>query len=661
MTLSKKLLFSNKTIKQKLDEKFLEFAITLEVSKFINSPLNQPNTLEVLFNTLNHRIKLDLCALTFLRKDENELFITSTLNLTKKQRESVISKIKTFSKKFGKNETIVKNVEITNSSGSGKLKYLKNIPIVSSGETLCILSVGSSRGELKKKDLEFINILAKEFSLFLENDKDKQDLADEKNIIESIVQSMTEGVIFIDNSHKTIIINNAAKSMLEIKDHPCGKKIHSYMKNAELLNIVNAIGARLGNFIYKEITLEKPEGQRKKIIRCYASKTFDKDKKPLGITIVLTDITYEKQADETRIEFLSTASHELRTPLSAIKQSIELLKEDKKLFHNEEQAELLKIAHKNINRLSRLINDVLDITKIESGKMKFCFEKTNILKTIEECASTFNLVAKEKSINMVMKLDQTIPEVYIDKHRITQVIGNLLSNAIKFTPRGGKITIESGVYPLNKNYIEVSVKDTGAGIDKKDIPNLFKKFHQLSTQPEKAVKGTGLGLAITKDIIRLHNGHIWIESEPGSGSKFSFILPVERRKQDQIKKQILLIDSDKNFIDLVGDYLEKNNFDTFKTSSIKEAIKKTKTTVPDIIILDALAPNPDNYKVNDLLRKTSNSKVPIIMLTDLSKEKLKYPCSKNIVASNKIDALVEKENVKNELINTINLLLNLPR
>ncbi|MFH1453291.1 MAG: ATP-binding protein [Armatimonadota bacterium] len=644
--------------KKGLDRKFLEFAITLEVSRFINAPLGQAGTVEALFNTLHRKINISACAVNFFKPDINELFATTNMNMGESQKKTFIDKITDFSKELSKKQTVLKELTHTDLRKSKKLKLFKNFKITSGNLILGALSVASVKNRLTQKEIEFITILAKQFAVFLENDYDKELLAKEKNIIESIVQSMAEGVIFVDKQQRIAIINNAAKSILNIKKEVLGRKIYTYIKNKEVLNLLDIIKSDLGNFIYKEITIEDQTRPRKRIIRCYALKTLDVHKKPLGTTLVFNDITHEKEVAEARIEFLSATSHELRTPLAAIKESIELLSEDTGAGYSDEQKHLLGISRKNIRRLATLINDLLDITKIESGKMKFNFEKSDIKKILGESVSTFEILAKEKGITLKTEINRDIPEIHIDRQRIMQVMANLLSNAVKFTKPGGEITLEADYYQYDPNLICISIEDQGVGIDKKDMPNLFKKFQQFSKTEDKLIGSTGLGLVIAKDITEQHNGNIWVESQLGKGTKFSFTIPVERREGVNKPKKILVIDNDPNFVNYITSHLEKNKFHAIKAHTGKEAIKKINTLSPDLIILDTRTPDINTYRINKFLRKTADSKkTPLIMLTAMDKEGKKSKLKTSLGDKNISGILIEKDSIAKELLKTINLLL----
>lgn len=228
-----------------------------------------------------------------------------------------------------------------------------------------------------------------------------------------------------------------------------------------------------------------------------------------------------KEAIEMKSEFISTVSHELRTPMTSIKEGISIVLEGAAGQINDDQKELLGIAKRNLDRLARLINDVLDFQKLQSGKMGFNMQENNINEIIEEVYNAMLPPIKRNGLDFSLNFDSTLPRVKFDVDKIIQVLTNLVNNAVKFTEKG-QITITTSKL---ENAIQVSVSDTGCGMKQEDIPKLFQKFGQLEKGGDRKTGGTGLGLAICKDIIGRHNGRIWAESETGKGSTFSFTLP----------------------------------------------------------------------------------------------------------------------------------------
>jgi signal transduction histidine kinase len=233
-----------------------------------------------------------------------------------------------------------------------------------------------------------------------------------------------------------------------------------------------------------------------------------------------------KEAMEIKSQFVSTVSHELRTPLTALREGIRLVVQEKTGKLNDEQKEFLSLAKRNVDRLDRLINDVLDFRKLEAGRMSFSFHENDINKIVKDVYDTMAPAIKCKDLDFVLKLEDNLPKVKSDGDKITQVLTNMVSNAIKFTEKGN-ITITARE---RENVIQVSVSDTGCGIRKEDLPRVFHEFEQLEQGGDRKTGGAGLGLAISKAIIEQHRGKICVESEYAKGTTFHFVLLIKERR-----------------------------------------------------------------------------------------------------------------------------------
>lgn len=255
--------------------------------------------------------------------------------------------------------------------------------------------------------------------------------------------------------------------------------------------------------------------------------------------------------EKLKSEFISIVSHELRTPLTSIKNSLDILLTGKCGEVTQAGEKFLTMAKRNVTRLSGIINDLLDISKIEAGKMDFHFKPVQLNMVIDYVKSALSGLAKEKSLEVSVEEFGILPEVTADAQRLEQVLTNLLSNAIKFTPEGKQIRIKSELlnaedlkYPpcfedamknLKGNYIVVSVEDEGIGIAENELLHAFDKFAQIENSLSRKVGGSGLGLPIAKQLIEAHKGAIWCESVLNKGSKFYFALPVELSQVEREK------------------------------------------------------------------------------------------------------------------------------
>jgi signal transduction histidine kinase len=266
----------------------------------------------------------------------------------------------------------------------------------------------------------------------------------------------------------------------------------------------------------------------------YLIKPFKDRELKAAIEISLNKALLERKLKETvkiKSEFTSMVSHELRTPLTAIKEGIALVLDEMIGDINEEQKELLAIAKKNVDRLARLIGNVLDFQKLEAGMMEMNIKPNNINKIAEDVYATMLPTAKEIGLDMQLEIDDNLPQIRFDNDKITQVLMNLVSNAVKFTNKG-TVTIRTA---QDNNSVSVSVSDTGIGIKEEDLPKVFNKFEQLGTGGDRQTGGSGLGLAISNEIIGWHKGKIRVESNYGTGSTFTFTLPKRQKKNPKLQ------------------------------------------------------------------------------------------------------------------------------
>lgn len=264
-----------------------------------------------------------------------------------------------------------------------------------------------------------------------------------------------------------------------------------------------------------------------------------------------------EKLERVKSEFISIVSHELRTPLTPIKNALAILASGRCGMLGENAVKFIDMAKRNVENLTSIINDILDINKIEAGKMDFNYKTMNIHSVIENVKNNFDCVAKEHEIIFKAEEQDNLPDIYADSQRLGQVLTNLVSNAIKFTPKGKNITIkselknadeittnpyfENEIKQLNGNYIVVSVIDEGIGIKKENLLKAFDKFTQIENSLSRKVGGTGLGLPIARQLVKAHRGAIWCDSAEEKGSSFHFALPVsaENIEGKTIQKELL--------------------------------------------------------------------------------------------------------------------------
>ena len=240
-----------------------------------------------------------------------------------------------------------------------------------------------------------------------------------------------------------------------------------------------------------------------------------------GVVLLLRDITRLRELDRLKSEFVMTASHELRTPLTSINMAVNLLRESAAAKLTDQERALLEACHEDVQRLRALVNDLLDLSKIEAGKLELAFEPVQPRFLGDQALSVIKAQADSKGIELALEVPEDLPEVTADPHKIVWVLVNLLANAVRYTKAGGHIKLTG---ERVGNQVHLAVTDDGEGIPFDLQPRIFDKF--VHGKPSDGGGGSGLGLAICKEIVKAHRGAIWLDSIPGKGSTFTFTLPV---------------------------------------------------------------------------------------------------------------------------------------
>ncbi len=384
--------------------------------------------------------------------------------------------------------------------------------------------------ELEKRVNLNTHELNKEYEAIIEQKSYDQEIAwkkykkvsTDKKKTEAIIRSIAEGLVVVDNEGKVIMINPAAEKLLGgTMQDKVGKPVSEGIRQEQLISLSRDSADKDD----KEIDLVSSQDETRKILRASSAVIENENGETVGMVSVLSDITKQKELDRLKANFVSSVSHELRTPLVAIDKSIELILSKSTGEISETQERFLSIAARNLKRLTTLVNDLLDLSKLEAGKMQLKCLPSSIANVINESVESFNTWAKTKSVDIEKKIQDGLPQVNIDPDRIIQVLNNLIGNAIKFTFENGKIIVEAVLYKEEQE-VEVSVADNGIGISKDDLPRIFDKFFQVGERVSTDLNGTGIGLSIVKEIVELHGGTIWVESQKGVGAKFSFRLPL---------------------------------------------------------------------------------------------------------------------------------------
>jgi len=330
-----------------------------------------------------------------------------------------------------------------------------------------------------------------------------------------------------------------------------------------------------------------------------------------------------ERESQFKSRFLANMSHELRTPLNAIIGFSELLEQEIFGALASKQKDYVQNVLTGGRHLLSLINDILDLSKVEAGKMELRCEWTALASVIDAVQAVVEPLAVKRGVTLAFAVPGDLPDLYVDPIRIKQVLYNLLSNGIKFTPAGG--TVELHARPDGK-MLRVDVRDTGVGIRPEDLPRLFREFEQLEPVLGDKPEGTGLGLALTKRLIELHGGNVWAESEVGKGSTFSVVLPMLRRPASSdppaqtscsdSESLVLVIEDDPAAAELLAGHLRGAGLSVAFASNVDEAMARALELRPMAITLDILMPGVDGWTILTKLKtKPQTARIPIVVIS----------------------------------------------
>lgn len=350
-----------------------------------------------------------------------------------------------------------------------------------------------------------------------------EQIISEKNTGEAILSSIEDGLVVFDTKLKVTAINPAARRLLDLE----------FTENTPLQCLGILPDPQVCELIRKTvetgaqpavpdeqriIVLQKGDASRHYLFSVTAIR--GRDRRLSGIVLLLRDVTRLKEVERLKSEFVMAASHELRTPLTSLGMSVDLLLEHASQGLADKDRNLLQVAHEEVHRMKALVNDLLDLSKIEAGRIELEFESVPVPTLFEHVEAVFKNQMDMKEVLLTSELTGDMPKVRADANKVAWVLTNLISNALRYVSKGGHISLMAHrIGP----HVHLSVRDDGPGIPPEYQSKIFQKFVQVKGQE---AGGTGLGLAICKEIVRAHGGAIWVESSAGRGSTFAFTLPV---------------------------------------------------------------------------------------------------------------------------------------
>jgi len=364
----------------------------------------------------------------------------------------------------------------------------------------------------------------------------KNKLADETARSEAIIHQIGQGGMILDSKGKVLSVNETAKNILGLSEEDIhGKNITNILKPHHILTTVSDWQSETETNTPKEVKVQALSDETLAIIRESTIVIENETGRSVGVVSALHDVTQQEELNRRKNDILDVLGHDLRAPLGAIKQNFDVLTQTIQLNEEGEggdhQKKFLANCQNNIERMSRLIEKILDMRQLESGKIMLKYDTVETSSLLEQAATSLNEWAQNKNITIETKAP-ALPNIDGDPERLYQIVTNLVSNALKFTPEEGSIIVEGkAVEHQGVEHIKISVKDSGMGIDKDNLEKIFNKYEQVTVNAPAGVRGLGLGLSICKTIVELHGGSIWADSELEKGSTFTFQVPVKQKSE----------------------------------------------------------------------------------------------------------------------------------
>jgi PAS domain S-box-containing protein len=364
--------------------------------------------------------------------------------------------------------------------------------------------------ELEKARIALLNILED-----VEEARGRAEEERDKTL--TIIQNFADGLLVFDKVGKVSLINPQAESFFRIKkEEIVGKSFSELVQFSDFKPIIEAVGGELKRVFRKEAQI------RGDLILEVTTIPMMKGEEMVGTLMILHDVTREKEIERMKTEFVSISAHQLRTPLSAIKWTLKMFLDGDLGELTKEQREFLEKTYQSNERMINLINDLLNVTRIEEGRFLYKPVLADIVPICQSVIDSYKDEIEKRNLKFKFKKPKELPKVRVDIEKISLAIQNLLENAIRYNKFGGEIEM---VLKKKEKEIEFSIKDTGIGIPKDQQNRVFTKFFRGSNAMKMETEGSGLGLFITKNIIEAHGGRIWFESEEGKGTTFYFTLP----------------------------------------------------------------------------------------------------------------------------------------
>lgn len=518
-------------------------------------------------------------------------------------------------------------------------------------DSMLAIAGGNLRADLPESGSDEIGRMAEALMVFRNTaieveESNLREIEKARQRLVDAIENSSEGFAFYDAQERLVICNTRYKELLypgtEVTIEP-GMKFEAIIRRAAENGLIPSAKGRIDEWVTERLGTHRNPGEPQlqkrgdgRWIQISERKTQD------GSTVaVYSDITELKQreqdaeeANRAKSQFLANMSHELRTPLNAVIGITEMLQEDAEEYGQDDFVEPLQRISRAGKHLLELINEILDLSKIEAGKLELNLEDFDLVVLLQDAVATTQTLAKKNGNRLTAEFPDNPETMHADMTRLRQVVLNLLSNACKFT-ENGEITLRASKILIEDEWwLDLAVSDTGIGLTPGQIDKLFQEFSQADSSTTRKYGGTGLGLAISRRLCQMMGGDIEVESVAGEGTTFTVKLPFRVRRPEEVRTSlvragksqsdqlakasdtVLVVDDDETVCELMRIFLAKEGFDVVTARNGREALDLARKLQPSVITLDVLMPAPDGWDIlTELKADDALADIPVIMLT----------------------------------------------
>jgi len=526
--------FLRKTVSD-LREEVDQLTMLQDISGQIISNYNFDQIINIFLDIVKEFTNYDSCILYLHHEDSNSFQVATFRGVSEKnfRNYELDEKIIDWVLKEGR----WTDISFLENSDNKNKDYISILPLQGAKKDLGFLLISSIPGEnvFTQANMKRLSFVASQTGIALENQSLYSKLSNSNEYIRNILESINNGIIVIDMTDRITQINKNATAMLGLPSADIIGLKYNDAFDKDLTKMIDKvkIQAVKDGFAFETLFDYFPAKDLKIPLGINSSMLLDHNWNRIGVIIVfrnmlaLKELERLRQLDEMKSEFVSNVSHELRSPLSVIKSYVETLLDQVDHDDYETQREFLTVVNTETDRLTALVSDLLDISRIESGKFEIELGLVALPDIIQ--IVTRDLENKTSLHQIMVDLPSALPDLSADRGKMVQVFLNLIDNAIKFSPDGGKISIKAEV---KGEMVKCDISDEGIGIAGNNIPRIFDKFYRVDPSDSYEIPGTGLGLSIVKHIVESHGGEISLKSKPGKGSTFMLLLPLDGNQGD---------------------------------------------------------------------------------------------------------------------------------